>query len=173
MFNLDDFDQVCVQAIHIESGGKPFKFSQKPSRQLEIKDSKDSKRKRNFKGKISATTRKESEIPTCTHFHRIWHDESKGWKPHLELRPKNFQKNKGEKKANAVIQQDLGSDSGYEGKITAMVLTGTTSDTCSSSSIFAPSSNINHLNEDKRVELFHIRITSKNKKIDTLFDSVS
>lgn len=27
MFNPDDFDEVCVQAIHIESGGSPFKFS--------------------------------------------------------------------------------------------------------------------------------------------------
>lgn len=32
MFNLDDFDQVCVKAIHIESGGRPFKFSPKTSK---------------------------------------------------------------------------------------------------------------------------------------------
>lgn len=27
MFNPDDFDEVCVQAIHIESGGILFNFS--------------------------------------------------------------------------------------------------------------------------------------------------
>jgi len=77
MFNPDDFDEVCVQAIHIESSSRPFKFSPKTSKQLEIKDSKDSKRKRNLKGKRSATAQKESERPTCTHCQRIRHDESK------------------------------------------------------------------------------------------------
>ena len=90
MFNLDDFDEVCVQAIHVESGGRPFKFSQKPFRQLEIKDSKDSKKKGNLKGKISVTAQKEGERPTCTHFQRIVHDESKCWKLHPELKPKKF-----------------------------------------------------------------------------------
>ena len=54
-----------------------------------------------------------------------------------------------------------------------MVLTGKSSDASSSSSTYASSSNINHLDEDKRVELFHIRVTSKHTKIDTLFDSGS
>ena len=51
MFNLDDFDEVCVQVIHIESGCRPFRFSQKASKQLEVKDSKDSKEEEQFKGK--------------------------------------------------------------------------------------------------------------------------
>lgn len=85
------------------------------------------------------------------------HDESKCWKLHPELKLKKFQKNKAEKKANTTIQQDLGSDSGDEGKITAMVSIGKTYDTGSSSNTSIPSSNRNHLNEDKRVELFHIR----------------
>lgn len=34
MFNPDDFDEVCVQAIHIESSGRPFKFSKKSSKVL-------------------------------------------------------------------------------------------------------------------------------------------
>ena len=67
----------------------------------------------------------------------------------------------------------MGSDSGDERKITARVSTGKTSNTSSSSSTSATSSSLNHLNEDKRVELFHIRITSKRTKIDTLFDSGS
>ena len=95
------------------------------------------------------------------------------WKLHPELRPKKFQKKKGEKKANTTIQQDLGSDSGDEMKITAMVSTGKNSDTSSSSSTSTSSSNINHLDEYERVELFHITVTSKHTKIDTLFDSGS
>ena len=54
-----------------------------------------------------------------------------------------------------------------------MVTTAKTSDTGSSSRTIASSSNINPPNEDKRVELFHIRIIYKHKKIDTLFDSGS
>lgn len=73
-------------------------------------------------------------------------------------------------KENAAIQQDLGSDLGDERRITATVSTSKTSDTVSSSSTFAYSSNINHLNEDKRVELFHMRIISKHRNIDIMFD---
>ena len=32
MFNLTNFNEVCVQAIYIGSDGKPFKFSQKTSK---------------------------------------------------------------------------------------------------------------------------------------------
>ena len=52
-----------------------------------------------------------------------------------------------------------------------MVTTGKTSDTGSSSKTNVSSSNINPPHEDKRVELFHIRITSKHTKKDTMFDS--
>lgn len=54
-----------------------------------------------------------------------------------------------------------------------MVMIGKTSNIGSSSKTITSSSNINPSNEDKRVELFNIRITSKNKKIDTMFDSGS
>ena len=54
-----------------------------------------------------------------------------------------------------------------------MVTTGKTSDTSSSSKTIASSSNINPSHEDKRVELFNIRINSKNTKIYTMFDSGS
>ena len=33
MFNPTEFDEVCVQAIHVESGGIPFHFSKKPFKQ--------------------------------------------------------------------------------------------------------------------------------------------
>lgn len=54
-----------------------------------------------------------------------------------------------------------------------MVSTCKTSDTSSSSNTYIPSSNQNHLNEDKSVEIFDIRITYKHTKIDTLYDSGS
>ena len=59
MFNRDDFDEVCVQAIHIESGGRPFKFSLQSSKELEIEDLNDSKGKNNSKRKKSVIAQKE------------------------------------------------------------------------------------------------------------------
>lgn len=171
MFNPDDFDEVCVQAIHIESGGRPFKFSSQSSKELETKDSSDSTGKDNSKRKKS--TMAKLERPTCSHCHRIGHDESNYWKLHLELNPKKFLKEKDEKKAIAVVQQDVDSDSGDERRITAMVMTDKTSDSGSSLKNIASSSNINPPHEDKRVELFNIRITSKHENIDTMFDSGS
>ena len=100
MFNPDDFNEVCVQAIHIESGGIPLNFSPQSSKELEIKDSSDSKGKNNSKRKKSTTTQKER--PTCSHCQRIGHDESKCWKLHPELKPKKFLKEKDEKKSIAV-----------------------------------------------------------------------
>ena len=67
MFNPTDFDKVCVQAIHIELGGRSFNFSHNASKHLEIKDSKDNKRKRSSKGKKATTTQNGCERPTCTH----------------------------------------------------------------------------------------------------------
>lgn len=73
-----------------------------------------------------------------------------------------------------VVQQDLGSDSDDEKKITTMGLTGNPSESNSSSTCSASSSKYNDvIEEKKRVELFHIRVISKNTKIDTLFDSGS
>ena len=54
-----------------------------------------------------------------------------------------------------------------------MISTCKTSDTGSSLNTIASSSNTNPSNEDKRVELFNIKITSGNTKIDTMFDSGS
>ena len=171
MFDPDDFDEVCVQAIHIEPGGRPFKFSSQSSKELEIKDSNDRKGKSNSKRKKSAIAQKER--PTCTHCQRIGHDESKCWKLHPDFKPKKFLKAKDEKKAIAVVQQDLGSYSSDERRITAMVTIGKTPDTSSSSNTIASSSNINPSNKDKRVELFNIKITSKHTNIDTMFDNGS
>lgn len=102
MFNPDDFDEVCVRAIHIELGGRPLKFSSQSSKELEIKDSNYSKGKNNSKRKKSVIAHKES--PTCSHCERIDHDDSKCWKLHAELKPKKFIKEKDEKKAIAAVQ---------------------------------------------------------------------
>ena len=53
MFNPDDFDEMCVQGIHSESGGRPFKFSLESSKDFETKDSNDSKGKNISKRKKS------------------------------------------------------------------------------------------------------------------------
>jgi hypothetical protein len=63
------------------------------------------------------------------------------------------------------VQQDLGSDSGDEGKITVVGVQGEDSLHASSNS-----NNESHDDERKRNELFHTRVVSKHTKIDTLFD---
>ena len=105
MFNPTDFDEVCVQAIHIESGGRPFhsNFSKKPFKQYETKDTKMVKGK--GKGQKNTIVKKEGERPTCTHCQREGHEESICWKLHPELKPKKFsKKKKGENKTNAAVQ---------------------------------------------------------------------
>ena len=104
MLNPNDFDEVCVQAIHVDSGGRPLKFTPKTFKHMETEDSK---KKGKSKGKKTATAQKEDKIPTCTNCQRIGHDEARCWKLHLELKPKKFQMKKGEKKAETTIQQRL------------------------------------------------------------------
>lgn len=69
MFNQIDFDEVCVQSIHIESSTRPFQFnfSKKPFKHSKNKDSKDNKGKRKSKGKKSTIVKKEGERLACTH----------------------------------------------------------------------------------------------------------
>ena len=84
------------------------------------------------------------------------------------MRPKKFN-NKGKQKTAATTQHDLGYDSRDETKITTMGLKG--KDSIASTSY---SSNLNETQNDKeRIDIFHIRVISKHKKIDTLFDSGS
>ena len=65
----------------------------------------------------------------------------------------------------STTQQDLGSDSGDEARITVVGVQGKSSFHVGSSSI-----NKSHDNERRRSELFHIRVVSKHTNIDTLFD---
>jgi hypothetical protein len=83
------------------------------------------------------------------------------------MRPKKFI-HKEKPKITATTQLDLGSDSGDETKITAMGFQGKDSIASTSSS---SSSSLNETQHEKeRIELFHIRVISKQTKIVTLFD---
>lgn len=84
------------------------------------------------------------------------------------MRPKKFN-NKGEQKTIATTQQDLGFDWGDETKITAIGMKGKASIASTSSS----SKPIKPQGDKERIELFHIRVTTKHTKVDTLFDSGS
>lgn len=77
MFKPIDFDEVCVQSIHIESGGRPFhsNLSNKPFKHYETKNKNMFKEK--GKGKKTATIKKEREQPTCTHCQREGCEESR------------------------------------------------------------------------------------------------
>jgi hypothetical protein len=130
------------------------------------------KEKRKFKGngKKNVVVKKEGEKFTCKHCSKDGHDEDHCWKLHPERRPKNFG-NKGKSKTVATVQQDLGSNSGDETKITTMVYQGNGSIASTSSS---SNNNLNVTRQEKeRIELFHIRVVSKHTKIDTLFDTGS
>ena len=87
---------------------------------------------------------------------------------HPELKPKKFDGKK--KKAATAIQKDFGLDSGDETTIIATSIKVKNSEASISNSAQTID---NEENERKRHELFHIRVISKHKKIDTLFDSGS
>jgi len=97
---------------------------------------------------------REGGKPSCTHCKKISHDEEHCWKLHPEKKPKQFG-GKGKTKTVATVQQDLGSDSGDEGKITTVGVQGKDSLHASSSS-----NDESHVDEQKRNELFHIRVVS-------------
>ena len=84
------------------------------------------------------------------------------------MKPKKLDGKK--KKATAVVQKDLGLDSGDETTITATGIQGKNSKASTSNSAQTIDS---EENERKRHELFHIRFISQYQKIDTLFDSGS
>ena len=84
------------------------------------------------------------------------------------MKPKKFN-NKRKQKTTATTQQDLGFESGDETKITAMGIK--VKESISSTSI--SNCHTSTPNEQTRIELFHVRVISKNTKIDTLFDSGS
>ena len=76
MFNPSKFDEVCVQATHIESGGRNIVFRS-------TKEVPPTERKKKGKEKKTVTVKKEEgENPTCSHCQRKGHEEAKCWKLH-------------------------------------------------------------------------------------------
>jgi hypothetical protein len=167
MFNPSNLDEVCVQATHLEARGRneTHEGNKNPYNHGD-------KGKRKFKGngEKNVVVKKEGEKFTCKHCSKDGHDEDHCWKLHPERRPKKFG-NKGKSKTAATVQQDLGSDSGDETKITAMGYQGNGS---IASTSYSNNNNLNVTRQEKeRIELFHIRVVSKHTKIDTLFDTGS
>jgi hypothetical protein len=113
LLNPTDFDEVCVQVVHLESRGKDTKDGSSK----EFSQQKGSKNK--GKEKQVATVKKEEANLTCTHCKKSGHDEDHCWKLHPELRPKKYG-GKGKKKVVVTVQQDLGSESGDETQITVV-----------------------------------------------------
>lgn len=127
-------------------------------------------KEKGFKGKANknASIKKEGEKLTCKHCSKEGHDEAHCWKLHPEMKLKKFN-NKGKQKTTATTQHDLGSNSSSETKITAMGMKG--KESISSTSISKLHNETP--NEKKRIELFHIKVISQNRKMDTLFYSGS
>ena len=166
MFSPSNFDQVCVQATHIEPAGGNVSFSSK--KEFAPPDSIK-------KGKKAATVKKEEgEKPTCSHCQKKGHAEEKCWKLHPELKPKWFKKDQKGKQKSTTVVQDLGSDSSDEATISTMGLKGKSFVNSTIDVSYASTSKSHVVPEDgKRCELFHIRVIRKNTKIDTLIDSRS
>jgi hypothetical protein len=120
MFKPSNLHEVCVQETHLEARGRneTHEGSKNPF-------SHGDKGKRKFKGngRKIASVKKEGEKFTCKHCSKDGHDEDHCWKLHPDKRPKRFN-NKGKPKTVATIQQDLGSDSSDETKITTMCYQG-------------------------------------------------
>jgi hypothetical protein len=163
MFNPTNLVGVCVQETHLEARGKntPQEGSNKP-----FYNGDKIKRKFKGNGKKNASVKKEGEKLSCKHYSKYGHDEDHCWKRHPEMRPKNFNNNT-KPKTIATTQHDLGYDSRDETQITAMVFQGKDSiaNTSYSSSILNETQH-----EKERIEIFHIRVISKDTKIDTPFD---
>jgi hypothetical protein len=163
MFNPTSLDEVCVQETHLEARGR-----NEPQEGNNKHFVHGDKGKKNFKGNggKNSSIKKEGEKLICKHFSKDGHDEYHCWKLHPEKRPKMFN-NKGKPNTIATVHHDLGSDSGDETKITAMGFQGKDSIASTISSI---SNSLNETQREKeRIDLFHIRVISKNTKIDTLF----
>jgi hypothetical protein len=160
LFNPTSLDEVCVQDTHLENRGgnvqedptnKPSNFPHKTFKKFKRKDKKNATVTRGGK-------------PSCTHCKNSGHDEEHCWKLYPEKKLKQFG-GKGKTKTIATLQQDLGFDSGDEGKITMVGVQGKDSLHASSSSNYE-----SHVDERKMNDLFHIRVVSKHTKINTLFD---
>ena len=165
MFNPTSIDEVSVQATHLEARGKNGNPEVGGPSQPTVSKSKE-KRKQKWKARKANTAQKGKA--SCTHCKKEGHDDEHCWILHPELRPKKSVGKK--KKTVAAIQKDLGSDLGDETIIAATGIKGKNSEASTGNSA---QSVIDEEHERKMHEFFHIRVVSKNQKIDTLFDSGS
>jgi hypothetical protein len=120
LFNPTSLDEVCVQATHFDNRRKHVQEdpTKKPSN-LPHKPFKKFKRK----DKKIATVNREEGKRYFTHCKKSGHDDEHCWKLHPEKRLKQFG-GKDKTKTVATVQQDLGSDSGDEGKIATVGVQG-------------------------------------------------
>eukprot|EP00253_Pinus_taeda_P034004 PITA_34004 len=165
MFNPNNLYEVCVQATHLESRGKNIQEESSKRKPFKGKE-KDKGGK--WKGNKNASVKKEGDKTICQNCSKAGHDEVHCWKLHPELRSKK-QNNKGKQKTTATTQHDLGSDSGDETKISAMVTKGKEIVASTSSS----HSENKTPNKESIIESFHVRVISNHTNIDALFDSGS
>ena len=130
MFNPTNIDEVCVQATHLETRGKQS-VDEKSDSFLEYESKGKGNFNRRWRKNGSIKIKKEKLI--YKFFLNNGHDEDHWWQLHPELKP-NKLKAKEKGKIVAIIEHDLGSDSGDETKITAMGLKGNNIASTSSSS---------------------------------------
>jgi hypothetical protein len=98
LLNPTNFDEVCVQVVHIESKGKDTKYGSSK----EFAQQKGSKNR--GKEKHVAIVKKEEVNLTCTYCKKSRHDEDHCWKLHPKLRPKKYG-GKGNKKVVFTVQK--------------------------------------------------------------------
>lgn len=161
---------MCVQATHIEVDERNISFSSKKEFVPPTEGNKKGKER-----KATTIKKEEGEKPNCSHCQKKGHEDAKCWKLHPKLKPKWFKDCTGKQKAVVVIQ-DLRSYSDDETKLTIVGLKGkyfVGND--STIDVSCASTSKSHVvpDDSKRYELFHIRVISKNTKIDTLIDSGS
>jgi hypothetical protein len=120
MFNPSNLDEVCVQETHLEARGTndPQEVNNK-----DFYNGDKGKRKFEGNGKKNSLVKEEREKLLCKHYSKDGHDEDHCWKLHPEKRPKKFS-NKDKPNIAAAVQQDLGSHSEDETKITSMGFQG-------------------------------------------------
>jgi len=119
MFNPNSLDDVSVQATHLEARGKNVTQDVgKSNKPIESK----SKGNKKLKWKERKTNTVKKDKPSSTHCKKEGHDEAHCWSLHPELKPKKVGSK--EKKNDAAIQKDLGSDSGDGTTVTATGIKG-------------------------------------------------
>jgi hypothetical protein len=167
MFNHTNIDEVSVQATNLESNKGKHVVED------DLEDAHEFEKQSKGKGKSKKTTKinkeEEKNLP-CSHCEKKGHDDNHCWMLHQELKPKWGHPRKGKKK-NTTIDHDLGSYFEDETKVTNISIKFKSFVENFSLRTSAKSNVIP--DGRKRKDMFHLRVVSKNTRIDTLVDSVS